>query len=114
MKSTPIFSCIVVVFCLYSVFAPGEKAASAFVLRDPDMTVINPDASQQLIINSHCGVSARGVLTGYCLGARSGICRQAYDPTHCPPGRKAKTPALWQCTSYNRQHVDLSTSNCIP
>ncbi|MGE5733792.1 MAG: hypothetical protein ACM34E_01770 [Acidobacteriota bacterium] len=113
MKRTRIWSSVIAVFCLCSVFAPAEKPVSPLVLKDPDMTISNPEA-QALTFGFHCGVSARGVLTGYCLGARSGMCRAAYDPTHCPPGRKAKTPALWQCTKFNSQHVDLSTSNCIP
>jgi len=56
---------LVVLFWLCSVFASGEKAASAFVLKDTDMTVSNPEAPQKPILGSHCGVSARGVLTDY-------------------------------------------------
>jgi probable HAF family extracellular repeat protein len=53
-----------------------------------------------------------GVLTGYCLGVRA-ICREAYDPTHCPRGHKAKTPGSFLCSSSGKMPVDLSTS-CTP
>jgi probable HAF family extracellular repeat protein len=62
---------------------------------------------------SHCSISSRGLLTGYCLGARGGICREAYDPTRCPPRHKPKTPGSWQCGTFGKYHVDLSTS-CRP
>jgi hypothetical protein len=62
---------------------------------------------------SHCSISSQGLLTGECLGARGGICHEAYDPTRCPPSHKPKTPGSWQCGTFGKYHVDLSTS-CTP
>lgn len=54
-----------------------------------------------------------GVLTGYCLGVRAGICREAYDPTRCPPRHKAKTPGSFPCGFSGKLPVDISTA-CTP
>jgi hypothetical protein len=107
MKRTRTWSCVVVVFCLCSVFATAEKPESPLVLKDPDMTISNPEA-QALTFGFHCGISARGVLTGYCLGARSGMCRAAYDPTHCPPPDVRRRPR--RCGSVLSSTINTSTS----
>jgi Bacterial Ig-like domain (group 2) len=49
-------------------------------------------------ITGHCVVS-NGVNTGDCVGQLTGICHNAYDPLHCPPGG---TP------------VDAQTESCHP
>jgi hypothetical protein len=106
MKRTRTWSCVVVVFCLCSVFATAEKPESPLVLKDPDMTISNPEA-QALTFGFHCGISARGVLTGYCLGARSGMCRAAYDPTTVPPDVRRRRR---RCGSVLSSTINTSTS----
>src|SRR5205807_3278274 len=38
------------------------------------------------VTNSLLGrcVVSNGKMTGYCIGVRSGVCREAFDPTNCP------------------------------
>lgn len=31
-------------------------------------------------------------LSGYCIGTRGGVCREAYDPTNCPPKHQSAMP----------------------
>jgi probable HAF family extracellular repeat protein len=59
-----------------------------------------------------CLVTNGNALTGYCIGERSGICRSAYDPFHCPPGQPADTPGVFQCP-HSSYKVDASRS-CAP
>lgn len=51
-------------------------------------------------------------LTGYCVGARGGICREAYDPTNCPPQTSVTNPQVDQCAQSSFT-VD-PTRSCTP
>jgi hypothetical protein len=60
-----------------------------------------------------CALFSGNVMSGYCLGARSGICHSAYDPTHCPAGQPAIIPGSLLCGSSGALNVD-SARTCIP
>jgi hypothetical protein len=130
--------CVVVVFGLCCVFVPqpeiaasnsaaphaataanleasGEKSASTFLLRDPDIpasnavAMIDPDkVSCPNCLIRLCLIGSNSKLTGYCLeGARGGICHEDYNPTHCPPGETPRKPIVsQQCGSSGRFRVD--------
>src|SRR5437667_6487847 len=59
-----------------------------------------------------CLVNSGNALTGYCIGQLGGICREAYDPLHCPTGQQGDTPGVFQCQNSNFK-VDASRS-CTP
>ena len=59
-----------------------------------------------------CLVNSGNALTGYCIGQHGGICREAYDPLHCPTGQQGDTPGVFQCQNSNFK-VDASRS-CTP
>jgi len=44
-----------------------------------------------------CGSTRCGELTGYCSGSEGGVCRQGYDPAHCPKGQPAGGTATDSC-----------------
>jgi hypothetical protein len=44
-----------------------------------------------------CVTTETNSLTGYCEGPRGGICREAYDPTNCPPQTSVTNPQVNQC-----------------
>jgi hypothetical protein len=60
-----------------------------------------------------CLVDSGNTLTGYCVGVRGGICREAYDPTNCPVGQPPTGVTSDQCASSGPFNVDASRS-CIP
>jgi len=39
-----------------------------------------------------CVVTDAHQLSGYCIGTRGGVCREAYDPTNCPPKHQSAMP----------------------
>jgi uncharacterized repeat protein (TIGR03803 family) len=51
------------------------------------------------VTNSLLGrcVVSNGKMTGYCIGVRSGVCREAFDPTNCPQGQSVTNVVLDQC-----------------
>jgi uncharacterized repeat protein (TIGR03803 family) len=51
------------------------------------------------VTNSLLGrcVVSNGKMTGYCIGVRSGVCREAFDPTNCPLGQSVTNVVLDQC-----------------
>jgi hypothetical protein len=84
----------------------GGKPVADFVLRDPDIPASNAAATSspgfcypQNCLIQRCRVGSNNRLTGLCLeGVRGGVCRSGgYDPTHCPPGAKPKSPVSKQC-----------------
>ena len=44
-----------------------------------------------------CLVPASGTMNGYCIGARGGLCHQAYDPANCPAGQLPTAVTSDQC-----------------
>jgi hypothetical protein len=56
-----------------------------------------------------CGSTRCGALTGYCSGSVGGVCRQAYDPAHCPVGQPAGGTATDSCG----EGID-TTRTCAP
>jgi uncharacterized repeat protein (TIGR03803 family) len=42
-------------------------------------------------------VVSNGKMTGYCVGVRGGVCREAFDPTNCPQGQSVTNVVLDQC-----------------
>ncbi len=56
-----------------------------------------------------CGSTRCGELTGYCSGSEGGVCRQAYDPVHCPVGQPAGGTATDSCG----EGID-TTRTCTP
>jgi uncharacterized repeat protein (TIGR03803 family) len=64
-------------------------------------------------LNRGCRVGSDNTLTGYCLGTRGGVCRQAYDPTNCPVGQPPNGVTSYQCGISGTFNVDASRS-CIP
>jgi len=61
----------------------------------------------------HCVVpSGETAMNGFCVGELGGLCREAYDPTNCPPGQAAISPGAEQCNP-STFTVDTSSS-CIP
>jgi hypothetical protein len=60
-----------------------------------------------------CLVDSGKTLTGYCVGARGGICHEAYDPTNCPVGQPPTGVTSDQCGSSGSFNVDASRS-CTP
>ena len=84
----------------------GGKPVADFVLRDQDIPASNAAATSspgfcypQNCLIQRCRVGSNNRLTGLCLeGVRAGVCRSGgYDPTHCPPGAKPKSPVSKQC-----------------
>ena len=82
----------------------GGKSAFAFVSRDSD--ILSSDTAARTGSGSVCSncvidlclVRSDNRLSGYCLeGARGGICREDYDPTHCPQGAEPKSRVAKQC-----------------
>jgi len=57
-------------------------------------------------------VVSNGKMTGYCVGVRSGVCREAFDPTNCPQGQSVTNVVLDQCAQ-STFTVDGSKA-CIP
>jgi hypothetical protein len=137
MRQPCVWLCVVVVLSLCSVFVPqpeiaasnsavplvanaadmetgGQKPASTFLLRDPDLPARNAAAMIELdnacsnCLIRLCLIGSGNKLTGYCLeGARGGICHEDYNPTHCPPGATPKKPIIsQQCGSSGRFKVD--------
>ena len=51
------------------------------------------------VTNSLLGrcVVSNGKMIGYCIGVRSGVCREAFDPTNCPQGQSVTNVVLDQC-----------------
>jgi uncharacterized repeat protein (TIGR03803 family) len=51
------------------------------------------------VTNSLLGrcVVSNGKMTGYCVGVRSGVCREAFDPTNCPQGQSVTNVVVDQC-----------------
>jgi len=66
------------------------------------------------VTNSLIGrcVVSNGKMTGYCVGVRSGICREAYDPADCPVGQSVTNVVLDQCAQ-STFHVNGSRG-CVP
>jgi hypothetical protein len=60
-----------------------------------------------------CLVGSGNTLTGYCVGARGGICHEAYDPTTCPVGQPPTGVTSDQCGSSGPFNVDASRP-CAP
>jgi hypothetical protein len=60
-----------------------------------------------------CLVANGNTLTGYCVGARGGICHEAYDPTSCSVGQPPTGVTSVQCGSSGPFNVDASRS-CTP
>lgn len=60
-----------------------------------------------------CLVGSGNTLTGYCVGARGGICHEAYDPTNCSVGQPPTGVTSDQCGSTGPLNVDASRS-CTP
>jgi len=59
-----------------------------------------------------CVANDGNSLTGYCVGPRGGICREAYDPTNCPPRTPITNPQVNQCAQSSFT-VD-PTRSCTP
>jgi hypothetical protein len=59
-----------------------------------------------------CVATGSNSLTGYCVGPRGGICREAYDPTNCPPQTSVTNPQVDQCAQSSFT-VD-PTRSCTP
>jgi hypothetical protein len=59
-----------------------------------------------------CVATDTNSLTGYCVGPRGGICREAYDPTNCPPQTSVTNPQVDQCAQSSFK-VD-PTRTCTP
>ena len=59
-----------------------------------------------------CVVSDTNTLTGYCVGPRAGICREAYDPANCPPETPVTNLEANQCAQSSFR-VD-TTRTCTP
>jgi len=66
------------------------------------------------VTNSLLGrcVVSNGKMTGYCIGVRGGVCREAYDPTNCTLGQSVTNVVLDQCAQ-STFHVDGSRA-CVP
>lgn len=60
-----------------------------------------------------CLVDSSNSLSGYCIGVRGGICREAYDPTNCSVGQPPSGVTSDQCASSGPFNVDASRS-CTP
>lgn len=54
-----------------------------------------------------------GTLTGMCLGVRSGVCHQSFDPSHCPQGQPPMSQEQFSCGSSGNITVD-GTRACVP
>jgi len=135
MRQASVLLCVVVVLSCVSIFVPQPnfaasdsavwhstdaigndegKSASAFVLRDPDLSasdaasIVEPDYPCSNCLIRLCLVGRNNKLTGYCLeGARGGICHTDYNPSHCPPGATPKKQVLsQQCGSSGRFQID--------
>lgn len=59
-----------------------------------------------------CVVTDTNTLNGYCVGPRGGGCREAYDPTNCPPQTPVSNPQADQCAQSSFT-VD-PTRSCTP
>ena len=82
----------------------GGKSIFAFVSRDSDS--LFSDTAARTVSGSVCSNCVIGLclvrsdnkLSGYCLeGTRGGVCRQDYDPTHCPQGAEPKSRVAKRC-----------------
>jgi Bacterial Ig-like domain (group 2) len=62
-------------------------------------------------ITGHCVVS-NGVNTGDCIGELTGICHNAYDPVHCPPGGTPVNPQSESC--HPGTFTTDAASSCVP
>jgi len=59
-----------------------------------------------------CVVTSTNTLSGYCIGTRGGVCREAYDPTNCPPNTSVSNGQRTQCARSSFR-VD-PTRGCTP
>jgi hypothetical protein len=73
----------------------GSEAGAMGTISDTALlTCLNSNPSPGI---GKCVVAKDNTLSGYCIGVRGGICREAYDPTNCPPQSPASGPGADQC-----------------
>jgi hypothetical protein len=91
-----------------TVTASGQGATGA-VSASATLTCLssNPSAGK-----GECVVTGSNTLSGYCVGPRGGICREAYDPTSCPPQTSVSNGQANQCAQSSFT-VD-PTRSCTP
>src|ERR1700675_1863163 len=71
----------------------SEQAATRTISASATLTCLPSNPSGM----GKCVVTATNTLSGYCVGPRGGICREAYDPTNCPPQTSVTNGQANQC-----------------
>jgi hypothetical protein len=76
-----------------TVTASGQGAKQT-VSASATLTCLSSNPSSGM---GKCVVTDTNTLSGYCIGPRGGVCREAYDPTNCPPQTSVSNGQANQC-----------------